>query len=427
MSVPTREQILTLLDRLDSCIADDLESQWLDFKPWNGPKDSMKVAVEYAVCFANADGGVVVFGVHDQKRGRAEAIHGATGYDIDVWKRSVFDATRPNLSVGVEELEVPEGTGKLLVLRVPRGLERPYGTAQGLFKQRVGKNCMPMDPHQFARTQAKTGAVDWSGELVKDVDQADLDPLEIERARRILRRIRPASELTKVDDEQLLVGLGAIRDGHVTRAGLLLFGREAVLIRHCPQHQLHYVHEVSETEVARNDSYRVGLLQIVEVIEQVFSGPTNPEHELSVGLFKLRIPAFPIDVVREAVLNALTHRDYTNENETLVRHAQRELTIHLNKSVAKDLLGRSSYTRFKGIDPIRYREMVREYVQQHGRITSQECRELLGLGESGTAKVEVSRLLKEWSGEAGFLKKIGTRGRGVYYLPSDSEPKLVDN
>ena len=582
MSIPTQAEILALLDRLDTGIADDLESQWLDFKPWTRARDEMKVAIEYAVCFANAEGGVVVFGVADRTRGRAAAIHGAAGYDLDVWRRGIFDATRPNLTVELDELSVPEGTGTLLVMRVPKGPEPPYGTAQGMFKQRVGKNCMPMDARGFARSRLSTGVVDWSGQPAEGVQVADLDPLEIERSRRILRQFRPQSDLLKADDEQLLVGLGAIRQGQVTRAGLLLFGRPELLGELCPQHQVHYIYQVSETKVARNDSYQTGLLQIVEIIEQAFSGPANPEQELSVGLFKLRIPSFPIDVVREAVLNAVTHRDYTDPNEVLIRHAARELTItspggvladitprnilrhepiarnrtlaealeklglveraglgrrrifipllefgkrmpeyhdgasrvslrifdgsfdermaalvakwrgegreldldsllvlshlrehafidtvtaaerlqlprddargvldqmaqpksgilerkgktkaatyHLNKSVAKDVLGRSSYTRLKGIDPIRYKEMAREHVNQHGSITPRECRELLGLGESNSARVEASRLLAEWSGDGGFLTKVGTRGRGVHYLPAaDKEENSVDN
>src|SRR5258706_13519042 len=86
---PSNIEILALLAKLDAHIADDLESQWLDFKPWVSPKDDMKVAVEYAVCFTNADGGVVVFGVDDRKKGRTNAIHGAAGYDIETWRKAI--------------------------------------------------------------------------------------------------------------------------------------------------------------------------------------------------------------------------------------------------------------------------------------------------------------------------------------------------
>jgi len=575
MAIPTNAEILAFLDKLNISVADDLETQWLDFKPWNSSREDMKVAIEYTVCFANADGGVIVFGITDRTRGRAAAIHGASGYNLDTWRRGIFDATRPSLTVEVEELAVPEGTGKLLLVRVPKGSSPPYGTAQGLFKKRVGKNCMPMDPQGFAQMRISTGVVDWSGQPAEDILLEDLDPVEIARAHNILRRINPESELLKLDDNGFLVGLGAIRQGKVTHTGLLLFGRDQRLSERCPQHQVHYVYEASETRVLRNDSYRAGLLNVLERIEQAFTGPANPEQEISMGLFKLRVPAYPIEVVREAVLNAVTHRDYSNPGEVLIRHTHRELvvtspggfladitpqnilrhepisrnrtlaeafeklrlveragigrrrifipmlsfgkripqyetdgtrvilrifdgsfdermallvtkwrdhgreidldgllvltylrehafidtrsasellqlprepargvldqlsqpktgilerrgktkaaTYHLNKAVAKDLLSKAACTKTKGFDPIRYREMVKAFVADHGSITPQECRELLGLGESQTARVEISRYLKEWSGPDGFLRRKGTRGPNVQYFPKSED------
>ena len=60
-------------------------------------------------------------------------------------------------------------------------------------------------------------------------------------------------------------------------------------------------------------------------------------------------------------------------------------------------------------------ELVREFVSAHGSITPGECRQLLGLGESPSAKVETSRYLKKWSGDEGFLRREGG-GRHVRYL-----------
>ena len=176
MSIPSNEDILALLAQLDDAIADALESEFLDFKPSLGPKEDLKVACEYAVCFANAAGGVVVFGVADKQRGRAQAIVGTHGHDVDVFKRGIYDGTRPGIEAEVLELSVPEGTGKLLIVRVPEGQQKPYGTAAGLFKQRVGKNCMPLDPVVFQRAQVSSAALDWSGEPAQDVTLRDLDP-----------------------------------------------------------------------------------------------------------------------------------------------------------------------------------------------------------------------------------------------------------
>ena len=568
--IPTRDDILWALDRLKSRIADDLETQWLEFKPWSDPKTCMREAVEYTACFANADGGVIVFGVSDRVIGRA-AIHGAAGYDLNVWRRGIFAAVRPNLIVEVDELDVPEGTGKLLVVRVPKGSSPPYGTADGLFKVRVDKNCMPLDPQEFQRIRIRSGSLDWSGEAAENVNTSDIDPVEAARARNMLARVRPGSELLKLPDREFHIGLGAIRDGRVTNAGLLLFGQEKAIAAVCPQHQVHYVHQASDVHVTRNDSFRFGLLQILERIEQAFTGPANPEQELSVGLHKLRIPAFPVDVVREAVLNAVVHRSYVDPGEVLVRHTKKELvvtspggfiagitplnilrhepasrnrtlseameklglveragigrrrifesllsygkrepkyeggksqvtlrifdgsfdermarlvatwkgqgrdidldgllilsylreytfldtsaaadllqldresakgvldqlampksgilerrgrtraaTYHLNKAVAKDLLGKAGYTRIKGLNPIRYAEMVKSFLADHGSITPAECRELLGLGESQSARVEVSRYLTRWTRPGGFLRRQGNPPR-VRYFPA---------
>ena len=269
MTTPTNPEILSLLDRLNQVIADDLETLWLEFKPWTDPKTSMREAVEYAACFANADGGVIVFGVLDNVKGRTKAIHGAKGYDLDVWRRGIYDSTRPNLSVNVGELQVPEGTGKLLIVRVPKGPKPPYGTAQGIYKKRVGKNCMPMDAHEWARSRVSMGAVDWSGESAEGLTNDCLDPLEIVRGRRILLKLSPSSELNKLDDQGFLQGLGVVRNGKVTRAGLLLFGKPDFLQLHCPQHQVHYIYQEGETKVVRNDVFKEGLLTFLRELSRL--------------------------------------------------------------------------------------------------------------------------------------------------------------
>jgi ATP-dependent DNA helicase RecG len=570
MSVPSTADILALLGQLEHHIADDLEGQYLDFKPSQGAKDDLKVACEYAVCFANAGGGVVVFGVSDKVKGRAQAIQGIKGHDLDVFRRGIYDGTRPGIDAEVFELDVPEGSGKLLVLRVPEGQHKPYGTAAGLFKQRVSKNCMPLDPRAFQHAQVQTAALDWSGAVAVGLTLQDLDPLQMERARQILRSKAPSSGLLELPDAAFLQGLEAMREGQITHTGMLLFGRREVLAQRCPQAQFHYVLHDSETTVARNDIDRLPLLEAVERMEQVFVGPLNPEKELELGLFKVRIPQFPIEGVREAILNALTHRDYLNPGEILIRHSSKELvvtspggfvagitpenilrheavprnrtlanalvklrlvessgvgrrrifrsalvygkrrpqyqtdgfsvtlrmfnrethdvlvqlvarldaqgaevsldqllvldalmgqafidvtevaqvlqlpkdearqvleamctspldllerkghtasaTFHLAKGVAMALKGKAAYTRTRGLNPVRYAEMVREYLRDHQRIQNAELRELLGLGDSPSASVEASRYLKKWSQDDGFLVKQVLRGKPFYTL-----------
>jgi ATP-dependent DNA helicase RecG len=91
-------------------------------------------------------------------------------------------------------------------------------------------------------------------------------------------------------------------------------------------------------------------------------------------------------------------------------------TYHLSKRLASDLLGKGAYTRNKGVNPIRYAEMVKEYVRDHAAITPKQCRDLLGWGESNTDRVEISKLLRKWSAPDGFLKREGKPPKVSYSL-----------
>jgi len=396
-----------------------------------------------------------------------------------------------------------------------------------------------------------------------------LDPIEIARAKNVARAFNPKSGLAELTDLEFLTAIKAVDRGQVTRAGLLLLGRADQLESLVPQHLVQYTYEVSDTQLARNDFFRSSLLHILERITEILTSPINPECEVSVGLFKLRIPAFPVDVVREAFLNAVTHRDYAQIGKVLVRHTVREMvlsnpggfvggvtprnilrheavtrnpalagmfqklglvetagigrrrifipmlsfgkripryetdgfsvvlrlfdgtfdermaklvaqwqkdgrdvgldgllllsylrehahldtpaaadllqvgpdsardileryclapyslierrgkkmgvTYHLQRAVAVDLIGKAAYTQIKGIDPLRYREMIREFVSQHGSITNRECRALLQLGESDSARTLAGCYLTRFAQPDGFLIARG-KGRSRRYI-----------
>jgi len=250
----TNEDILKLLNKLETNIADDLENEFLEFKPWKNCETARKEAIEYSVCFSNANGGVIVFGVRDQIKGRKNAIQGVGKYDKDRFIRDIYQSTRPNVAVQVEEINVLEGTGKLLIIRVPKQTEGVFfSTSDGLYKKRIGKNCMPLDANTLTEARISTGALDWSGSSIEGIDISALDPLEIERGRRILRSYDPNSQLLGLEDLGFLNGLGAMKGKQVTHTGLLLFGKEEVITQLCPQHQIHYIYQKGDTQVVRNE------------------------------------------------------------------------------------------------------------------------------------------------------------------------------
>jgi len=137
-------EIRQLLDELEHQAADALEDQDLDFKEWKlrSMREAIDLVVEMAICMANGGGGTVIFGVNDRAVGRAKAILGVPAeVDINRLKKAVYDSTEPKLTPVFQELMVPEGTGRLIVMQVYPGLP-PYTDTSG--RGKIPKTSSPL-------------------------------------------------------------------------------------------------------------------------------------------------------------------------------------------------------------------------------------------------------------------------------------------
>ena len=93
---------------------------------------------------ANGGGGTVVFGVADRIQGRDRAILGVPPeIDSNLLKKAVYDQTDPKITPVFEELAVPEGTGRLLLMQIYPGMP-PYTDTAGRGTIRISKDCVPL-------------------------------------------------------------------------------------------------------------------------------------------------------------------------------------------------------------------------------------------------------------------------------------------
>ncbi len=168
---------------------------------------------------------------------------------------------------------------------------------------------------------ANTEGGDHSSLRIQAASRKDFDPLERERLRQCIERYgRERSLVGRVDDD-LDGALGLIRrdEGRIvpTVAGLLILGREAALREHLPTHEVAFQVLIG-TQVRVNDFYRMPLLNTFERVEEQFRVRVD-ENEIQVGLFRVPVPNYEPRAFREAVVNALVHRDYTRLGAVHVR------------------------------------------------------------------------------------------------------------
>lgn len=303
------------------------ENLTVEFKTWIHAKDMrerVSLAVDELVAFANAKGGTVYMGVEDDG-----TVTGCTGYDVQKIMESIYDRTRPALFTDVEVIQYK---GKdVLAITVERD-GTTYAVSDGRCLKRLGKNSKPYYPDEMSNKYTSIQSPDFSGQILTDSTIEDVNILEIYNLKEKLKVRDPKSSLPALEDMSFLRDLGLIKqDGDVdklTIAGLLFVGKEASINRLLPQAEVIYLH-YSANNLEEYDA-RLNLKQpIISVIDRLTEKiqNTNKIVNVQVGLFRLEVEDFSEKVFQEALLNALSHRDYLNMGAVYVKHYPDRIVI----------------------------------------------------------------------------------------------------
>jgi ATP-dependent DNA helicase RecG len=286
--------------------------------------------VEALICLANAQGGLLFLGVEDDAT--VTGLHTSRPVHGDSLVAMVANRTVPSL--GIQVMIQAHQNQRVAVLSVPRSPE-PIARTDGLVKRRrIGGNgkpeCVPFLPHEYTSRRADFRLIDMSAEPLADATLADFDPLQRARLRAVIAN-NPRSDKSLVDlnDEQLdgALSLTVMQGGlrKPTLLGLLLMGRTDRLRVLVPTHEVLF-QVLQGTQVQVNEGSRAALIEIVEWLDLLSRG-VNTEQEFNEGLFRIGIARVDVDALREAINNALVHRDYARRGPVRVCWQQNELII----------------------------------------------------------------------------------------------------
>jgi ATP-dependent DNA helicase RecG len=285
--------------------------------------------VEALACLANSEGGELWLGVEDD--GTPTGLHEAH-LNLAGLPGLVAARTSPSLAVAVQELEI--AGVRVARIEVAKSVMEVATTAGVYLRRRLKQDglpeCVPMLPHERISRASSFGLTDVSAQPVLGCSLADFDPLERERLRQAVQQYGGDRVLLDLDDEALDGALGFTQrqaDGSraPTLTGLLLIGREPVLQQRVSTHELAF-QVMAQQAVRFNEFRRFPLLKALDWLETNFR-PYNPEQELQVGLFRVPVPLVDMAAFREAVANALIHRDFHRMGAVHVRLEDEALVI----------------------------------------------------------------------------------------------------
>lgn len=366
-------------------ILDKGETDTVEFKSWikaKNQKEIISLAVDELIAFANYKGGTVYFGVEDNP---IEVTGCDRNYDSQRIIEGIYDKTRPSLFTEIEDFEY---NGKLVIAISVKSDGKTYTTTDGRCLKRLGKNSKPLYPDELSNVYSSIQNPDFSGRVISESTLDDVNKLEVYRLKEKLRVRDSKSTLPDLDDNDFLRDLQLTKfDGNVERltiAGLLFVGKEASIQRMLPQAEVIYLHYSAnnlEEYDARLD-LKTSLINIIDKLTERVQTYGKIEN-VQIGLFRLEIEEFPERVFQEALLNALSHRDYQSNAAIYVKQYPDRIVIEnpggfLNGITENNIITHPSVPRNKLIA-----ETLQnlKYVQRTGQGVDIMFKDMVSLGK----------------------------------------------
>ncbi|GIX27874.1 MAG: ATP-dependent DNA helicase RecG [Burkholderiales bacterium] len=277
--------------------------------------------VKYCVALANEGGGRIVLGVTD---GRPRRVVGTKAFpEPGRTEAGLFE--RLGHRVTLEEYR-HEGR-RVLIVRVPSRLPGTAWQDKGTFWMRAGDALLPMSDERLREIHNETGP-DFSAEICPAAHLSDLDPEAVELLRNLWERKTPGQGIATRPVERLLADAELVVGGQLTYAALIMLGTREALGRFLGQAEVVFEYRPNDAPgpAADRREFRRGFLPVLDQVWQAVNLRNDLQH-FQQGLFVWDVPTFDERAVREALLNAVSHRDYRHSGSVFVRQYPRRIEI----------------------------------------------------------------------------------------------------
>ncbi len=283
--------------------------------------------VDAVVAFANTDGGDLYIGVEDD--GEITGLH-KKHEDTTQLAAFIANKTVPPVPVRIDIIDYDFPVVKISVPKRTSVVASSSGKVQRRRLKSDGTpENIPMYPYEISSRLSSLSLLDYSAQAVPNAEYEDLDPVERERLRNIIRTYRGEVSLLELNDQELdkALQLVSLQEGKLvpTFCGLLLIGKKEALVKHMPTAES-AVQVLRGTDINVNESFKLPLLATFEKISDYFSAWNNAE-EMESGLFRVTIPDYDPRAFREALVNAFCHRDYSMLGRVLIQIKDMGMTI----------------------------------------------------------------------------------------------------
>jgi ATP-dependent DNA helicase RecG len=276
--------------------------------------------VDYCVALANEGGGKIVLGVTDR---RPRQVVGTTAF-AEPGRVEAGLYERLGHRIRVEETRY-EGK-RLLLVHVPGRLPGTAWEHKGRYLRRAGDDVVPIPPNELRAIFAEAGPDHTAEPSAAAISDLSTEALSEYRRRWSRKAANP--RILEWNDAELLSSAELLVDERLSNAALILLGTRQALGRYLPQAEVIFEYRSSDASGPAQDraEFREGFFLFQDALWERIN-LRNDRQSYQEGLFRYDIPTFDETSIREALLNAVAHRDYRLGGSIFVRQYARRLEI----------------------------------------------------------------------------------------------------
>ncbi|NDP22179.1 MAG: ATP-dependent DNA helicase [Paludibacter sp.] len=278
-------------------------------------KSSFNVGViETLVAFANTKGGSVYIGVND--KGEVKGVDIATE-SVQQWSNEIKSKTEPSLVPFVEILQVENKT--VVVLTTHDQPIKPISLLGKCYK-RVNNSNHILNVSEIADLYMLTMQYSWDAYLYSGADVNSLDLVKVEQ---FISKVNNAKRFSLPENPvDALIKLNMFQKNTPTNAAMILFSKDNL------RYNVHIGRFKTPSLIIADKMINGNLYDVLEEAMQTIIGHLKFAFEITGKTTqRTEIPEYPLDAIRELLVNSLIHRDYQSPTDIQIRIYDNSITF----------------------------------------------------------------------------------------------------
>ena len=282
------------------------ESQTVEFK-----KSFNKEAIETVVAFSNSKGGMLFLGISDNG-----TLHGISlGTEtLKEWGNQISQVTEPTV---IAEFQIEEFNGKQIVIIIVNEYPLKPVSIRGRCFRRVSNSNRQMSPQEIAQMHLMSTGTSWDALTLSDKSVEDIDIAKVNEYINLSVKIKRRNFLTNENPIEILEKLELLKRNNPTMAAILLFGKSPQ--SPLTQAKVHCGRFKNDIKIIDDRLIDGSIITQVDEVMDFMRKHINVEFVITGKPQRDEIWDYPLDALREAVINSICHRDYSDTADIQIK------------------------------------------------------------------------------------------------------------